>query len=218
MLKVNATIQKPMLENTSDTDVVFKCRDPKMYFLVRSSKINNGRQIIAICCDITRIKEMEKTAKKMKAIFFSSVAHELRTPLNSIIPIIKIMIETQHLPLTGRRSRYLNIILNSALHLENVIEDALDMSRLENNKFTINKELFEVRVAVSEISEIMRFPFEQKGIELIVIISESVPLKVFNDQKRYKQILFNLLGNAIKFTFQGTVTITVEFMDGTLVT
>ena len=73
--------------------------------------------------------------------------------------------------MTGRRGKYLSIVLNSALHLENVIEDALDMSRLENNKFTIHKELFEVKLAINEITEIMRFPFEQKGIEIRVMIS-----------------------------------------------
>ena len=60
------------------------------------------------------------------------------------------------------------------------------MSRLENNKFTINKEMFEVRVAISEISEILKFPFEQKGIELRVKISDNVPHQILNDQKRYK--------------------------------
>ena len=90
-----------------------------------------------MCYDITRIKEMEKTSKKMKAMFFSSVAHELRTPLNAIIPIVRVLLNSPDLPLTGRRALYLPIILSSALHLENVIEDALDISRLENNKFSL---------------------------------------------------------------------------------
>jgi signal transduction histidine kinase len=91
----------------------------------------------------------------MRALFFSSVAHELRTPLNSIIPIIRMMLESMELE--PRIVNYLNIILNSALHLQNVIEDALDMSRLENNKFSIFKEVFEIRVAVQEVCDIMRF-------------------------------------------------------------
>jgi signal transduction histidine kinase len=71
----------------------------------------------------------------MRAMFFSSIAHELRTPLNSIIPIVK-MILTHMLSLIDKRIQtYLNVILNSSLHLQNVIEDALDMSRIENNKF-----------------------------------------------------------------------------------
>lgn len=70
-------------------------------------------------------------------MFFSSVAHELKTPLNSIIPMIRMMLETMKDELSPRPITYLNIILSSALHLQSVIDDALDMSRLENNKFTL---------------------------------------------------------------------------------
>lgn len=70
-------------------------------------------------------------------MFFSSVAHELKTPLNSIIPMIRMMLETMKDELSPRAITYLNIILSSALHLQSVIDDALDMSRLENNKFTL---------------------------------------------------------------------------------
>ncbi len=84
----------------------------------------------------------------MRAIFFSSVAHELRTPLNSIIPLIRLMLEGMASVLDERAKDYLKIILNSSLHLENVIEDALDMSRLENNKFSIFKEMVDIRSAI----------------------------------------------------------------------
>lgn len=89
----------------------------------------------------------------MRSIFFSSVAHELRTPLNSIIPLIKMILENIKLEL--RVSQYLHIILNSSLHLQNVIEDALDMSRLENNKFFIFKELCDIKDAIKEVCAIM---------------------------------------------------------------
>ena len=71
----------------------------------------------------------------MRAMFFSSIAHELRTPLNSIIPMVKIILTNFQSSIDSRVKNYLNIILNSSLHLQNVIEDALDMSRIENNKF-----------------------------------------------------------------------------------
>jgi signal transduction histidine kinase len=93
----------------------------------------------------------------MRAIFFSSVAHELRTPLNSIIPMIKMMLENMASSLDARAQNYLRIILNSALHLQNVIEDALDMSRLENNKFSIFREFFDLRNAVDSVCSIMKF-------------------------------------------------------------
>ena len=91
----------------------------------------------------------------MRSIFFSSVAHELRTPLNSIIPLIKMILE--NMKLEQRVSQYLQIILNSSLHLQNVIEDALDMSRLENNKFSIFRELCDIKDAIKEVCAIMKF-------------------------------------------------------------
>jgi signal transduction histidine kinase len=97
--------------------------------------------VIAICSDITRIKELEHLSKKMRAMFFSSIAHELRTPLNSIIPMIKMILERHGEELCPRVRKCLQIVLNSSLHLQNVIEDALDMSRIENNKFQIFKEI-----------------------------------------------------------------------------
>lgn len=93
----------------------------------------------------------------MRAIFFSSVAHELRTPLNSIIPMIKMMLENMASTLDERAKNYLQIILNSSHHLQNVIEDALDMTRLENNKFSIFKEMIDIRSAIQEVCGIMKF-------------------------------------------------------------
>jgi signal transduction histidine kinase len=75
----------------------------------------------------------------MRASLFSSIAHELRTPLNSIIPIIRIILESLPFSDSQRLINYLRIVMNSSLHLQNVIEDALDMSRIENGKFQIFK-------------------------------------------------------------------------------
>jgi signal transduction histidine kinase len=120
--------------------------------------------VIAICSDITRIKELEHLSKKMRAMFFSSIAHELRTPLNSIIPMIKMILDNFGDDLNPRVKNYLEIILNSSLHLQNVIEDALDMSRIENNKFQIFKELFKIREAVQDVCKIMEFQVNQKHL------------------------------------------------------
>lgn len=191
----------------------------KSYFQVRSSKLNDDL-VIAVCTDISRIKKIEKTATKMKGIYFSSVAHELRTPLNSIIPIIRMLLSQLSSPnfdpSMDRHAEYLRIVLNSSLHLESVIEDALDMTRIENNKFTLQQSMFDIREACSEIAGIMKFPIEHKGLSLTLDIDSSVPAKVLSDCKRFKQILFNLLGNAIKFTFTGGITVRLHFQGGIL--
>ena len=107
-------------KNKKMVDTVFKAKHPKRYIQVKTSVINKGEQIIAICTDITKFKQGEALMQKVRSLFFSSVAHELRTPLNSIIPILRmiIMILTpiQHL-LPANTIKSLQIVLNSALHL-----------------------------------------------------------------------------------------------------
>ena len=111
----------------------------------------------------------------MRAMFFSSIAHELRTPLNSIIPMVRMILTNFLSSIDGRVKNYLNIILNSSLHLQNVIEDALDMSRIENNKFQIFKEFFDIRSAIQEVASIMEFQTTQKGLSLNISVDEVVP-------------------------------------------
>lgn len=100
---------------------------------------------------------MESQGRRLRAQFFSSVAHELRTPLNSIIPILTLVLDIMGASAEERISRLVKIAINSSTHLSNVIEDALDISRLENNKFSIFKETFEIRKAIEEVADIMRF-------------------------------------------------------------
>lgn len=117
-------------------DTLFKSKNPRRYIQVNTSVINGGSKIIAICSDITKIKLAQKQIEKIRSTFFSQVAHELRTPLNSIIPILKMILDKIGLEGFANKTRdLLKVVLNSSLHLQNVIEDALDLSRLENNKF-----------------------------------------------------------------------------------
>ncbi len=108
-------------------------------------------------------------------MFFSSVAHELRTPLNSIIPVIKMILDFYSSKLDKKFLWYMRIIYNSSMHLQNVIEDALDMSRIENKKFVINQESMDIREAVNEVAEIMSFQIESKGLQLRIKFDPLVP-------------------------------------------
>jgi signal transduction histidine kinase len=130
---------------------------------------------VAVCSDITRIKELEEASQRIREMFFSSVAHELRTPLNSIIPVIKMIIDFYSNQLDEKFRGYMHIIYNSSMHLLNVIEDALDMSRIENKKFSILLEFMDIREAVKEVSEIMRFQVESKKLKLDILIEDNVP-------------------------------------------
>ena len=92
------------------------------------------------------------------------------------------------------------------------------MSRLENNTFTIYKELFNIRNAVKEVCDIMNFQLYAKNLKIEIDIKQNVPREIYSDQKRFKQVLFNLIGNAVKFTFQGGIKIRMEMQGDMLIT
>lgn len=110
-----------MRANLSDMqeihETLFKSKNPKRYIQVKTQIITQGTQILAICSDVTKIKDFEHTQQRMRAMFFSSIAHELRTPLNSIIPIVRMILLNFAAALNPRIINYLQIILNSSLHL-----------------------------------------------------------------------------------------------------
>ena len=143
----------------TEPEVVYKRRfKTKTYLQVKTSLTANGEQLLVVCTDITKLKEVESQGKRMRASFFSSVAHELRTPLNSIIPIINMVLQLlQHNRGLDKIVKLLKIAKNSTVHLTNVIEDALDISRLENNNFRIFKETFDIREVVHDVCEVMNF-------------------------------------------------------------
>jgi signal transduction histidine kinase len=88
-----------------------------------------------------------------------------------------------------------------------VVEDFLDVSRLENGRFDIFKEPFDIRAALLDVFEVMHFAVEQKSLAFNLQIEEEVPQRIISDQKRIKQVFFNLIGNAVKFTYDGHITI-----------
>ena len=113
----------------------------------------------------------------MRSIFFSSIAHELRTPMNSILPICEKLKDCVNA--TGMK--YLKIVTNSTYHLSHIIEDALDMSRIENKKFSLNFEDFDIRKVVEDIREIMEFQIESKNLKFVQNVDESVPRFIYSD-------------------------------------
>jgi signal transduction histidine kinase len=154
-------------------------------------------------------------SSKIRSMYFSSIAHELRTPLNSILP----MVDNLTKYVTHERGLlYIRIVKNSAIHLQNLIQDALDLSRIDNNKFELNFDFFDIRNTINEVREILEFQIKEKHLNFFVRIDNLIPQQIYSDQQRYKQILFNLIGNAIKFTFKGKIEVEVTLCDGNLMT
>jgi PAS domain S-box-containing protein len=155
--------------------------------------------------DVTERKQFEQSlqeANRLKSEFLANMSHELRTPLNGIIGFSEVLIDERAGALNARQKEYLGDILNSGRHLLRLINDVLDLSKVEAGKMDFFPETFELPEAIAEVCSILTPLARKKNIP---IRSEVAPAaeRVVLDQQKFKQVLYNLLSNAVKFTDEG---------------
>jgi signal transduction histidine kinase/CheY-like chemotaxis protein/HPt (histidine-containing phosphotransfer) domain-containing protein len=151
---------------------------------------------------LSRAMEAALEASRLKGEFLANMSHEIRTPMNGIIGISKLMLK---LPLEGKLRRYAETIETSANSLMTIINDILDFSKMEAGKYTLQSLEFDPGVLLQEVAELQSGRAWDKGVELVCRRAPDVPAFVIGDPDRYRQILNNLVGNAVKFTDQGEV-------------
>lgn len=151
-----------------------------------------------------RLQELDK----LKSMFLASMSHELRTPLNSIIGFTGLLLMGMTGELNEEQKKQLNLVKNSANHLLSLINDILDISKIESGKIDLLIEEFEIFEIVDNVAATVSTLAKDKGLELKVECPQGIKLK--SDKRRAKQILMNLVSNAVKFTEQGIVNISVE--------
>lgn len=157
-------------------------------------------EYIAIRYEVTEIinaKEKALEAKKVKEEFLSNMSHEIRTPMNAILGFVKVL---QKNTTDEKNLSHLKIIENSSQTLLYIINDILDLSKIENGKLIIDKHPFNSRLEFTQAIELYKLIAQEKSINLQVNIDKDIPLCLVGDLIRIKQILFNLLSNALKFT------------------
>lgn len=155
-----------------------------------------------------RLQEIDR----LKSIFLASMSHELRTPLNSIIGFTGIMLKGMAGKLNPEQEKQMNIVKNSATHLLNLINDILDISKIEAGRVELILEEFHLADIIDEVVRSFATIAGEKGLQISADVRQDAVL--FNDKRRVKQVLMNLLSNAVKFTEKGSVSVYTNVIDG----
>jgi len=152
-------------------------------------------------------KNRAEAANQSKSEFLANMSHEIRTPMNGIVGMLQVL---QHTPLTEEQRAQVDVASGSADTLLRLLNDILDLSKIESGKLEYESVSFPIAASVNDVVELLRQRATEKGLEMELTVGPGLPKYIVGDPLRLKQVLFNLAGNAVKFTASGRIDIRVE--------
>jgi len=203
---------------TSTADYRFMHPDGSIAWVIGQAvpEVNSENEVVGYVGTITDITERKKiedlkaeviraeSADKLKSAFLATMSHELRTPLNSIIGFTGLLLQKLVGPLNGEQEKQLSMVQGSAYHLLELINDVLDISKIEAGQIVVFRENFDVGTAIQKsVANILPMA-EEKNLKVITTITPE-EIQIYSDRRRLEQILINLLNNAVKFTERGEI-------------
>ncbi len=158
------------------------------------------------------LRKRAEQSEQFKQQFLSNMSHEIRTPMNAIIGVTELLRGNHH---SAQQATYLNAIALSSEHMLMILNDILDLGKLEAGKLHIEEVPMDIRQLVGHVCDVMHFKAEEKHLKMLCEVADDVPTMVKGDPVRLNQVLFNLIGNAVKFTTEGSVQLRVSVRDRT---
>lgn len=173
------------------------------FFLMFLTQIRD-RQLLQVNQDLNRAVRRANSANSAKSRFVANMSHEIRTPMHGIIGTAELLLAME---LSKEEREYIEIMKHSGLTLLGLLNDILDFSKIEEGHLLLQDARFELRDTVEQVVQQLAIPAQSKSLDLICHIDPKLPKAVFGDSTRFRQVLFNLVGNAIKFTDTGHVLV-----------